>query len=85
MHALAASPASIVIVYSDNGSKLSRCSGVSALLRRVILPERVRRLRGGLNAWKRGGLPVDGDARLMFAGRPMEHAMLQSMGGLSLS
>ena len=41
--ALARSPASIVIVYSDNGSKLSRCVNVSRILRHVIQPERVRR------------------------------------------
>ena len=47
---LLTSPASIVIVYSDNGSKLSRCVHVSRILRSVIQPERVRRLKGGLNA-----------------------------------
>ena len=82
---LLTSPASIVIVYSDNGSKLSRCVHVSRILRSVIQPERVRRLKGGLNAWKRGGCPVDGDARLMFGGRPMDHAQLGNMmGSMSL-
>ena len=57
-----------VVVYSDNGSMLSRCVHVSRALRGVLDPERVRRLTGGLNGWKRLGLPVDGDARTMFAG-----------------
>lgn len=69
MLALHRSPASMVVVYSDNGSKLSRCVHVSKILRHLLAPERVRRLRGGLNGWKRTNLPVDGDARTMFAGR----------------
>ena len=82
---LARSPASIVIVYSDNGSKLSRCVNVSRILRHVLAPERVRRLRGGLNGWKREALPVDGDARLFFAGKPMSPAQLgNSMAGMGL-
>jgi len=75
--ALARSPASIVVVYSDNGSKLSRCTNVSAILRSVVQPERVRRLRGGLNGWKRARLPVHGDEREMFAGRTMDAMRLQ--------
>ena len=65
------------------GSKLSRCVNVSKILRQLLQPERVRRLRGGLNGWKRAGLPVDGDARAMFAGQPADVAMLQGgMAGL---
>jgi hypothetical protein len=84
--ALASSPASIVIVYSDNGSRLSRCGNVSAILRKAIQPERVRRLRGGLNGWKKGGMPVDGDERLFFAGRAMsvEGMLGTSMAGMDL-
>jgi len=74
-------PASMVVVYSDNGSKLSRCVNVSKILRQLLQPERVRRLRGGLNSWKRAGLPVDGDARAMFAGQPADVARLQ--GGMA--
>ena len=79
--ALFASPASLVVVYSDNGSKMSRCVNVSKILRQLLQPERVRRLRGGLNGWKRQALPVDGDARAMFAGQPTDMAMLQ--GGMA--
>ena len=48
--------------------------------------ERVRRLRGGLNGWKRAGLPVEGDARTMFAGQHFSpDAMLgHSMAGMHL-
>ena len=71
--ALARSPASLVVVYSDNGSKLSRCVHVCALLRQLLRnPERVRRLSGGLNGWKRAGCPVRGDARTMFAGQHLD-------------
>ena len=73
---LARSPASIVIVYSDNGSKLSRCVNVSRILRHVLAPERVRRLKTGLNGWKKEALPVNGDPRLFFAGKPMAPAHL---------
>ena len=59
--ALARSPASMIVVYSDDGSKLSCCAHVSRILRTVTQPERVRRLSGGLNEWKREGLPCDGD------------------------
>ena len=83
VRAIAASPASIVVVYSDNGSKLSRCVHVSRILRSVTQPERVRRLEGGLNGWKKLGLPVDGDARMMFAGRTMDAAAL-GMAGMGL-
>ena len=69
VHRLRASPAALVVVYSDNGSKLSRCVHVSGILRKLLAPERVRRLTGGLNGWKRDGLPVDGDAMPMFAGQ----------------
>ena len=85
---LARSPASVVVVYSDNGSGLSRCANVAAILRQTIAPERVRRLRTGLNGWKRARLPVDGDAREMFAGQVRGDQMLQSaangVGGLAL-
>lgn len=70
----------MVIVYSDNGSKLSRCTNISSLLRGLVLPERVRRLAGGLNGWKRDGYAVDGDQRAMFAGQTLENARL--MGGM---
>jgi hypothetical protein len=60
----------------STGSKLSRCVNVSRILRSVIQPERVRRLRGGLNGWKQAQLPVDGDARMMFAGRTMDNLMI---------
>lgn len=83
VRALGTAPASVVIVYSDNGSKLSRCVHVSRLLRTVTHPERVRRLDGGLNGWKRHALPVRGDARMMFAGQSMNSAAL-GMGGLGL-
>jgi len=63
------SPEQSVVVYSDNGSQLSRCAHVAQALRLRVLPERVLRLEGGLNAWKRLGLPVDGDARALFAGK----------------
>lgn len=76
LHALKKAPAAIAVVYSDNGSKLSRCVHVSQYLRRVLLPERVRRLRGGLNGWKRMGLPVDGDTRQMFAGKALDRAAI---------
>lgn len=82
---LARSPAAIVVVYSDNGSKLSRCVHVSSILRQTVQPERVRRLRGGLNGWKRVGLPVDGDARQMFAGQVAGgRSLTGDMGGMSL-
>jgi len=56
---------------------------VAGLLRSILQPERVRRLKGGLNGWKKLGLEVDGDARMMFAGRPMDAAALQ-MAGMQL-
>jgi 3-mercaptopyruvate sulfurtransferase SseA len=81
----------MVVVYSDNGSKLSRCVRVSAILRSVTHPERVRRLRGGLNGWKRLGLPCDGDTRPMFAGQSLSgggatqaQLMSQMFGGMQL-
>ena len=43
----------------------------------------MRRLRGGLNGWKKLGLPVDGDARVMFAGKAMDPAML-GMSGMGI-
>ena len=36
--ALFASPASLVVVYSDNGSKMSRCVNVSKILRQLLQP-----------------------------------------------
>ena len=44
--ALFASPASLVVVYSDNGSKMSRCVNVSKILRQVT----VTQLQGGGHA-----------------------------------
>ena len=59
-----------VAVYSDNGSMMSRCVHVARALRAALPdPERVRRLRGGLNGWKRLGLDVQGDERAQFAGK----------------
>ena len=58
-----------------------RCVHVAAILRSVVQPERVRRLSGGLNGWKRAGFPVDGDARQMFAGRTMDQAQLGMASG----
>jgi len=86
IRSLRAAPAAAVVVYSDNGSKLSRCVNVSRGLRQLLPPERVRRLRGGLNGWKRAGLPVEGDARTMFAGQHFSpDAMLgHSMAGMHL-
>ena len=77
-------PHALVIVYSDNGSKLSRCVHVSSILRKLLLPERVRRLRDGLNGWKRDGLPVEGDQRTQFAGKSLDNArqLQHSMGAV---
>lgn len=66
---LSAARSKRIVVYSDNGTQMSRCVHVAKALRGIVDPERVRRLAGGLNAWKRAGLPVDGDARAMFAGK----------------
>jgi len=86
-------PEQNVIVYSDNGSKLSRCTNVAGALRqiRVVQAARVLRLEGGLNQWKRMGFPVYGDARALFAGQVlgnsmgrlggMDNYMAQMMGG----
>merc|ERR1711924_34804 len=73
-------PEQTMIVYSDNGSKLSRCVHVSRALR-MSLPAsqacRVLRLTGGLNAWKRNGFPVDGDTRALFAGQVLGNSMMR--------
>jgi len=73
-------PEQSVIVYSDNGSKMSRCTNVAQTLRQRVRPERVLRLTGGLNAWKRSGFPVDGDARALFAGKVLGNSMMR-IGG----
>jgi len=59
-----------VVVYSDNGGWMSRCVNVSQALRshRKVDADRVLRLTGGLNAWKRAGFPVVGEAREMYNG-----------------
>eukprot|EP00747_Dinoflagellata_sp_TGD_P171742 gnl/TRDRNA2_/TRDRNA2_206516_c0_seq1.p1 gnl/TRDRNA2_/TRDRNA2_206516_c0~~gnl/TRDRNA2_/TRDRNA2_206516_c0_seq1.p1 ORF type:complete len:627 (+),score=96.58 gnl/TRDRNA2_/TRDRNA2_206516_c0_seq1:2-1882(+) len=62
-------PEQSIIVYSDNGSRLSRCTNVANELRKKLKPERVLRLTGGLNQWKRHGFPVEGDPRALFNGR----------------
>jgi len=105
--ALESSPTMVAIVYSDNGSPLSRCGAVARAIREMLhdgkaepdfavadqneppsnlsswhlatstesisasLPFsdpalRVRRLTYGLNAWKRSGLPVDGNRNAFF-------------------
>jgi len=72
-------PEQTVIVYSDNGSKLSRCVNVARALRTSprILAQRVLRLSGGLNLWKRNGFPVDGDTRALFAGQVLGDSMMR--------
>ena len=68
-----------IVVYSDNGSMLSRCVHVARALRATLPdPERVRRLKGGLNGWKRLGFEVQGDERAMFAGKAAADPRLQS-------
>jgi len=73
-------PEQTMIVYSDNGSKLSRCVNVSRALP-LKLPKgqacRVLRLTGGLNLWKRNGFPVDGDTRALFAGQVLGNSMMR--------
>lgn len=75
-------PEQTVIIYSDNGSEMSRCIHVSRALRRSsrVVSHRVLRLRGGLNHWKRLGFPVDGDPRALFAGQVLGDGMLR-LGG----
>ena len=76
MQCLLKSPEQTVVVYSDSGSDdislgyISRCVRVAQELRRACRLEpslgsshRVRRLVGGLNQWKRAGLPTDGEQR----------------------
>eukprot|EP00439_Symbiodinium_sp_Y106_P018952 s5455_g2.t1 len=60
-------PSKMVIVYSDNGSQLSRCGQVASTLSYFLREHRVRRLRRGLNAWKRHGYPVEGSRQTFFA------------------
>lgn len=74
--ALAAATANIartVIVYSDTGTRASRCVRVASTLRSSdrLEARRVVRLRGGLNEWKRRGLAVTGDRRTFFAGEAL--------------
>lgn len=73
-------PEQSVIVYSDNGSRLSRCTNVAQALRRRVQADRVLRLTGGLNLWKRHGFPVDGDARALFAGKVLGDSMMRLAG-----
>lgn len=77
------SPEQTVIVYSDNGSQMSRCIHVSRALRQSsrVISHRVLRLRGGLNHWKRLGFPVDGDPRALFAGQVLGDGVLRLGGG----
>eukprot|EP00930_Biecheleria_cincta_P084513 TRINITY_DN73979_c0_g1_i1.p1 TRINITY_DN73979_c0_g1~~TRINITY_DN73979_c0_g1_i1.p1 ORF type:complete len:570 (+),score=80.30 TRINITY_DN73979_c0_g1_i1:44-1753(+) len=51
----------LIIVYSDNGSVVSRCAKMGKILSHFLGGDRVRRLRKGLNGWKRLGFPVKGD------------------------
>lgn len=76
-------PEQNVIVYSDNGSKLSRCTNVAGALRQnpSVQAARVLRLTGGLNQWKRMGFPVYGDARALFAGQVLGDSMGR-LGGM---
>ncbi|CAE7489843.1 unnamed protein product, partial [Symbiodinium natans] len=60
-------PSKMVIVYSDNGSQLSRCGQVATTLGYFLRTHQVRRLRRGLNAWKRHGYPVEGSRQTFFA------------------
>ncbi|CAJ1404968.1 unnamed protein product [Effrenium voratum] len=64
---IAAAPEKLVVVYSDNGSQLSRCGQVAESLTYSLRQHRVRRLRRGLNAWKRQGFPVHGSRQTYFA------------------
>lgn len=74
-------PEQSVVVYSDNGSMMSRCTNVAQALRRKVKAERVLRLTGGLNLWKRHGLPVEGDARALFAGRVLGDTVMRLGAG----
>eukprot|EP00747_Dinoflagellata_sp_TGD_P088236 gnl/TRDRNA2_/TRDRNA2_163927_c0_seq2.p1 gnl/TRDRNA2_/TRDRNA2_163927_c0~~gnl/TRDRNA2_/TRDRNA2_163927_c0_seq2.p1 ORF type:complete len:227 (+),score=40.96 gnl/TRDRNA2_/TRDRNA2_163927_c0_seq2:176-856(+) len=75
-------PEKVVVVYSDNGSQMSRCVHVARALRahERIDARRVLRLRGGLNAWKMLGQPVDGDPRTLFAGQALNASGMRLMG-----
>lgn len=77
-------PEQNVIVYSDNGSQMSRCINVARALRgnNRIQAHRVLRLKSGLNDWKRHGYPVQGDTRALFAGQVLGNSMMR-LGGLS--
>mmetsp|Transcript_34895 Transcript_34895/g.81611 ORF Transcript_34895/g.81611 Transcript_34895/m.81611 type:complete len:388 (+) Transcript_34895:67-1230(+) len=74
-------PEQSVIVYSDNGSHMSRCVAVARSLRVAegMQAARVLRLSGGMNQWKRLGYPVEGEKRPLFAGHPL------GIAGLPLS
>lgn len=76
----ARNPEQTMVVYSDNGSQLSRCVYVARALR-MRLPKwqavRVLRLTGGLNLWKRHGFPVKGDTRALFAGKVLGNSMMR--------
>jgi len=69
--AVVSNPDKKVIVYSDTGTRMSRCVTVAHALRNNdrVGPERVLRLNGGFNSWKRHALLVDGDRRCFFAGQ----------------
>merc|ERR1711865_509672 len=62
-----------IVVYSDTGTRMSRCVTVAHVLRNSsqIDPERVVRMKGGLNDWKRCAFPVEGDKRRFFAGQAL--------------
>lgn len=72
-------PEQTVIVYSDNGSKMSRCVHVARALREhwKLDARNVLRLTGGLNLWKRNGFVVDGDQRVFFAGQVLGNSMMR--------
>lgn len=73
--AILSEPEKMVVVYSDNGSSLSRCVAVAKALRadpRIcssgIGAPRILRLKRGLNCWKRNGFPVNGSKHAYFGG-----------------